>query len=143
MLKGRLNSNEVVPYFSDLSDPSMEVHSMFFHTVLHQHAPNATMAQPFRLMAHNASSTPTRETASPTTHRAGPQPPIIRPHGHPTAAGSTNAAEPSARDDLDLVTRRRRDDAAGVGETTRRCRPKCARCWNFSLYEEKNDGQRR
>ncbi|MGK2868815.1 MAG: glutamate synthase large subunit, partial [Mycobacterium sp.] len=45
VLKGRLNSNEVVPYFSDLSDPRMEVHSMFFHTRFSTNtAPNATMA---------------------------------------------------------------------------------------------------
>lgn len=32
VLKGRLNSHEVMPYFCDLTDPRHEVHTMYFHT---------------------------------------------------------------------------------------------------------------
>lgn len=73
VLKGRLNSNEVVPYFSDLSDPRMEVHSMFFHTRFSTNtAPNATMAQPFRLMAHNGELNTDKKTGCPKTRLPGP-----------------------------------------------------------------------
>ena len=30
--KGRLNSNEVIPYFYDLTDEDHKIHSLFFHT---------------------------------------------------------------------------------------------------------------
>jgi len=54
VLKGRLNSNEVVPYFQDLMNPSHEIHSVFFHTRFSTNTEPATMmAQPFRRMAHN------------------------------------------------------------------------------------------
>lgn len=32
VLKGRLNSDEVIPYFRDLVDPDHAVHTMYFHT---------------------------------------------------------------------------------------------------------------
>ncbi|MGL1922650.1 MAG: glutamate synthase-related protein [Hyphomicrobiales bacterium] len=54
VLKGRLNSNEVIPYFEDLRDPDHEIHSIFFHTRFSTNTEPATMmAQPFRRMAHN------------------------------------------------------------------------------------------
>ncbi|MEM8541674.1 MAG: glutamate synthase central domain-containing protein, partial [Pseudomonadota bacterium] len=54
VLKGRLNSNEIVPYFADLNDPRHEIHTMYFHTRFSTNTdPHPTMAQPFRFMAHN------------------------------------------------------------------------------------------
>ncbi len=54
VLKGRLNSWEIVPYFRDLNDPDHQVHTMYFHTRFSTNTdPHPTMAQPFRLMAHN------------------------------------------------------------------------------------------
>ncbi|WP_104400825.1 glutamate synthase-related protein [Vibrio penaeicida] len=52
--KGRLNSGEVVPYFSDLTHPEHHVTTLFFHTRFSTNtAPATMMAQPFRRMAHN------------------------------------------------------------------------------------------
>ncbi|WP_307783106.1 hypothetical protein [Streptomyces sp. MBT53] len=54
VLKGRLNSGEVIGYFSDLNDPRHSVRSLYFHTRFSTNTePHPTMAQPFRLMAHN------------------------------------------------------------------------------------------
>jgi glutamate synthase (NADPH/NADH) large chain len=52
--KGRLNSWEVIPYFTDLSDPDHGISILFFHTRFSTNtAPNPMFAQPFRRMAHN------------------------------------------------------------------------------------------
>ncbi|MEM6617916.1 MAG: glutamate synthase large subunit, partial [Pseudomonadota bacterium] len=54
VFKGRLNSWEIIPYFVDLSDPDHAVHTMYFHTRFSTNTdPHPSMAQPFRLMAHN------------------------------------------------------------------------------------------
>ncbi|KZN40936.1 glutamate synthase-related protein [Pseudoalteromonas luteoviolacea] len=54
VLKGRLNSWEIIPYFNDLSDPEQQIHTLFFHTRFSTNtAPNPIYAQPFRRMAHN------------------------------------------------------------------------------------------
>lgn len=52
--KGRLNSGEVIPYFTDLYDVDHEISTLFFHTRFSTNtAPATMMAQPFRYMAHN------------------------------------------------------------------------------------------
>lgn len=54
VLKGRLNSWEVVPYFKDLVDLDHKIHTLFFHTRFSTNtAPNPMFAQPFHRMAHN------------------------------------------------------------------------------------------
>ncbi len=52
--KSRLNSWEVIPYFTDLSHPEHWISTLFFHTRFSTNtAPNPMFAQPFRRMAHN------------------------------------------------------------------------------------------
>ncbi|MCK5664157.1 MAG: glutamate synthase large subunit, partial [Thiotrichaceae bacterium] len=52
--KGRLNSFEVIPYFTDLYDKDHEINTLFFHTRFSTNtAPATMMAQPFRYIAHN------------------------------------------------------------------------------------------
>lgn len=54
VLKGQLNSWEVVPYFQDLNNPEHKIHTLFFHTRFSTNtAPNPMFAQPFRRLAHN------------------------------------------------------------------------------------------
>ncbi|MEU3603127.1 glutamate synthase-related protein [Streptomyces sp. NPDC006798] len=54
VLKGRLNAGEVIGYFRDLRDPRHSVRSLYFHTRFSTNTePHPTMAQPFRLLAHN------------------------------------------------------------------------------------------
>ncbi|GAB7066235.1 glutamate synthase-related protein [Mycolicibacterium hodleri] len=143
VLKGRLNSNEVVPYFSDLSDPSMEVHSMFFHTRFSTNTePNATMAQPFRLMAHNGElNTDKKNRLSDNAVALARNRAIIRPHGQSDSCRLDQTLQNRVlEDDLDLVT-------AVVAmmppawENDPTLSPEVrAMLEFFSLYEEKNDG---
>ena len=54
VLKGQLNSWEVIPYFLDLQDSDYEARSLFFHTRFSTNTDSQpAMAQPFRQMAHN------------------------------------------------------------------------------------------
>ena len=143
VLKGRLNSNEVVPYFGDLSDPSMEVHSMFFHTRFSTNtAPNATMAQPFRLMAHNGElNTDKKNRLSDNAIALAFSREIIRPYGQSDSCRLDQTLQNRVlEDDLDLVT-------AVVAmmppawENDPTLSPEVrAMLEFFSLYEEKNDG---
>ncbi|MCP9273991.1 glutamate synthase-related protein [Mycolicibacterium arenosum] len=143
VLKGRLNSNEVVPYFSDLSDPRMEVHSMFFHTRFSTNTePNATMAQPFRLMAHNGElNTDKKNRLSDNAVALARNREIIRPYGQSDSCRLDQTLQNRVlEDDLDLVT-------AVVAmmppawENDPTLSPEVrAMLEFFSLYEEKNDG---
>ena len=52
--KGRLISNEIIPYFKDLSNPNNQVIELIFHTRFSTNtAPNVTNTQPFQWLAHN------------------------------------------------------------------------------------------
>ena len=54
VLKGRVNSNEIIPYFCDLNNTQQSIHTLYFHTRFSTNTdPHPSMAQPFRLMAHN------------------------------------------------------------------------------------------
>lgn len=143
VLKGRLNSNEVVPYFTDLSDPRMEVHSMFFHTRFSTNtAPNATMAQPFRFMAHNGElNTDKKNRLSDNAIARSRNRAIIRPEGQSDSCRLDQTLQNRVLEDgLDLVT-------AVVAmmppawENDQTLTPQVrAMLEYFSLYEEKNDG---
>lgn len=143
VLKGRLNSNEVVPYFSDLSDPRMEVHSMFFHTRFSTNTvPNATMAQPFRLMAHNGElNTDKKNRLSDNAVARARNRAIVRPVGQSDSCRLDQTLQNRVlEDELDLIT-------AVVAmmppawENDETLSPQVrAMLEFFSLYEEKNDG---
>ena len=52
--KGRLNANEVIPFFDDLQDTDFKIKIFLFHTRFSTNtAPRPSMAQPFSRMAHN------------------------------------------------------------------------------------------
>ncbi|MGK2868324.1 MAG: glutamate synthase-related protein, partial [Mycobacterium sp.] len=141
--KGRLNSNEVVPYFSDLSDPRMEVHSMFFHTRFSTNtAPNATMAQPFRLMAHNGElNTDKKNRLSDNAIARARNRDIVRPVGQSDSCRLDQTLQNRVlEDDLDLVTAVvAMMPPAWENDTTLSPQVR-AMLEFFSLYEEKNDG---
>ncbi|MET0450879.1 MAG: glutamate synthase-related protein [Mycobacterium sp.] len=143
VLKGRLNSGEVVPYFRDLSDPRMEVHSMFFHTRFSTNtAPNATMAQPFRLMAHNGElNTDKKNRLSDNAIALARNRAIIRPVGQSDSCRLDQTLQTRVlEDDLDLVTAVvAMMPPAWENDTT--LSPGVRDMLEyFSLYEEKNDG---
>ncbi|MBJ7462380.1 MAG: glutamate synthase large subunit [Mycolicibacterium sp.] len=143
VLKGRLNSNEVVPYFDDLSDPRMEVHSMFFHTRFSTNtAPNTTMAQPFRFMAHNGElNTDKKNRLSDNAIALARNRAIIRPVGQSDSCRLDQTLQNRVlEDDLDLVTAVvAMMPPAWENDTTLSPQVR-AMLEYFSLYEEKNDG---
>ena len=143
VLKGRLNSHEVVPYFDDLSDPRMEVHSMFFHTRFSTNtAPNTTMAQPFRFMAHNGElNTDKKNRLSDNAIALARNRAIIRPVGQSDSCRLDQTLQNRVlEDDLDLVTAVvAMMPPAWENDTTLSPQVR-AMLEYFSLYEEKNDG---
>ena len=143
VLKGRLNSNEVIPYFRDLVAPDHAVRSLYFHTRFSTNTdPHPSMAQPFRLMAHNGELNTDRKNriAEAALARArGSR--IYRPKGQ----------SDSSRLDQTLNSRLMHD-GLGLVEAVVSMMPPAwendetlppavrAMLEYFSLYEEKNDG---
>ena len=141
--KGRLNSNEIVPYFLDLMDEDQQIHSMFFHTRFSTNTePRPSMAQPFRLMAHNGElNTDKKNRLSEAAIAQMKNQQIYSPEGQSDSARLDQTLERRLiEDDLDLITAvvammppawendsRFSDDVKVMLEY-------------FSLYEEKNDG---
>ncbi len=141
--KGRLNSNEIIPYFIDLMDEDHEIHSMFFHTRFSTNTePQPSMAQPFRLMAHNGElNTDKKNRLSEAAIAQMKNQQIYSPPGQSDSARLDQTLERRLiEDDLDLITAvvammppawendsRFSDDVRVMLEY-------------FSLYEEKNDG---
>ncbi|MDQ8698127.1 glutamate synthase-related protein [Hyphomicrobium sp. LHD-15] len=143
VLKGRLNSNEVIPYFKDLVAEDHEVHTMFFHTRFSTNTdPHPTMAQPFRLMAHNGElNTDKKNRLSEAAIARAKNSCIVSPKGQSDSCRLDQTLQSRLMDDgLDLVTAVvsmmppawENDDT--LSENVR------AMLEYFSLYEEKNDG---
>ncbi|MFE6859739.1 glutamate synthase-related protein [Nocardia sp. NPDC057668] len=143
VLKGRLNSHEVVPYFRDLNDPRMQVHSLFFHTRFSTNtAPDSTMAQPFRFMAHNGElNTDKKNRLSENALARARSRAIVRPAGQSDSCRLDQTLQNRViEDDLDLVTAVvAMMPPAWENDTTLSPRV-TAMLEYFSLYEEKNDG---
>lgn len=143
VLKGRLNSHEVIPYFRDLVDPDHKIHTMYFHTRFSTNTdPHPSMAQPFRLMAHNGElNTDRKNRLSEAAIAAARNASIIRPRGQSDSCRLDQTLQSRVLEDgLDLVT-------AVVSmmppawENDETLSPDVvATLEYFSLYEEKNDG---
>lgn len=143
VLKGRLNSWEIVPYYEDLSDPDHAVHTMYFHTRFSTNTdPHPSMAQPFRLMAHNGElNTDKKNRLSEAAVALAKSSAIIRPKGQSDSCRLDQTLNARVLEDgLDLVT-------AVVSmmppawENDKNISPEVrAMLEFFSLYEEKNDG---
>ncbi|WP_407442495.1 glutamate synthase-related protein [Rhodococcus sp. (in: high G+C Gram-positive bacteria)] len=143
VLKGRLNSHEVIPYFRDLTDPRHSVHTLFFHTRFSTNTdPHPTMAQPFRLMAHNGELNTDRKNRlfeGALARAMGRD--IVRPPGQSDSCRfDQTLASRIAFDRLDLVTAVvQMMPPAWENDTTLSPQVR-AMLEFFSLYEEKNDG---
>ncbi|MEM1287299.1 MAG: glutamate synthase-related protein [Pseudomonadota bacterium] len=143
VFKGRLNSNEIVPYFVDLSDPDHDVHTLFFHTRFSTNTdPHPTMAQPFRLMAHNGElNTDKKNRLSEAAVARARNSNIISPKGQSDSCRLDQTLQSRIfDDDLDLVTAVvSMMPPAWENDNTlpQNVRDMLA---YFSLYEEKNDG---
>ncbi len=143
VLKGRLNSWEVVPYFLDLTDPDHSIHTLFFHTRFSTNtAPNPMFAQPFHRMAHNGElNTDRKNRLSEDAIARIQNKKIVFPKGQ----------SDSARLDQTLARRICEDnlaiDVAALAmmppaweNDSAISQPVRNMLEYFSLYEEKNDG---
>ncbi|KZM49092.1 glutamate synthase-related protein [Labrenzia sp. OB1] len=143
VFKGRLNSYELVPYFTDLRDPEHKVHTLYFHTRFSTNTdPHPSMAQPFRFMAHNGElNTDKKNRLSEVDVARAKNASIVRPKGQSDSCRLDQTLQGRVlEDDLDLVTAvvsmmppAWENDASLSGEVR-------AMLEYFSLYEEKNDG---
>ncbi len=143
VFKGRLNSWEIIPYFTDLSDEDHAVHTMYFHTRFSTNTdPHPSMAQPFRLMAHNGElNTDKKNRLSEAAVALARNTSIVRPKGQSDSCRLDQTLNSRVYEEgLDLVT-------AVVAmmppawENDSRVSPAVrAMLEYFSLSEEKNDG---
>ncbi|MCV6597097.1 MAG: glutamate synthase-related protein, partial [Mangrovicoccus sp.] len=143
VFKGRLNSWEIIPYFKDLCDGDHSVHTMYFHTRFSTNTdPHPTMAQPFRLMAHNGElNTDKKNRLSEAAIALARNTAIIRPKGQSDSCRLDQTLNGRVFEEgLDLVT-------AVVAmmppawENDDHLSPQVrAMLEFFSLSEEKNDG---
>ena len=141
--KGRLNSFEVIPYFTDLYDTDHEIYTLFFHTRFSTNtAPATMMAQPFRYMAHNGElNTDKKNRLSENAIARQHNKHIVFPCG---LSDSGRLDQTLTRrineDELDVVTAvLAMMPPAWENDST--LSPKVrAMLEYFSLYEEKNDG---
>ncbi|MCK5828788.1 MAG: glutamate synthase large subunit [Methylococcales bacterium] len=141
--KGRLNSFEVIPYFTDLYDVAHEISTLFFHTRFSTNtAPATMMAQPFRYMAHNGElNTDKKNRLSESAIARQNNKEVVFPNGQSDSGRlDQTLTRRINEDDLDIVTailammppawendNSLSDDVRSMLEY-------------FSLYEEKNDG---
>lgn len=143
VLKGRLNSWEIIPYFKDLIDPDHAVHTMFFHTRFSTNTdPHPSMAQPFRLMAHNGElNTDKKNRLSEAAVALAKNSAIVRPTGQSDSCRLDQTL--NARvfgDGLDLVTAVvSMMPPAWENDTSLSPQVRDMLAF-FALYEEKNDG---
>ncbi|MEV0170337.1 glutamate synthase-related protein [Streptomyces sp. NPDC050803] len=143
VLKGRLNSGEVIGYFRDLCDPRHSVRSLYFHTRFSTNTePHPTMAQPFRLMAHNGElNTDRKNRLSDEALARARTRSIVRPPGQSDSSRLDQTLQSRVFDDgLDLV-----EAVVSLmppAWENDRTLPDAVRDMleYFSLYEEKNDG---
>ncbi|WP_431818690.1 glutamate synthase-related protein [Gordonia jacobaea] len=143
VLKGRLSSNEVVDYFTDLADPDHRVHTLYFHTRFSTNTdPHPTMAQPFRLLAHNGElNTDKKNRIAQVTAAAASGRTISRPPGQSDSSRlDQTVAARVVSERVDLVTAIvSMMPPAWENDTT--LAPEVRAMFEyFSLYEEKNDG---
>ncbi len=143
VLKGRLNSGEVIRYFTDLLDPRHSIRTLYFHTRFSTNTePHPTMAQPFRLMAHNGElNTDRKNRLSDEALARARTRSIVRPPGQSDSSRLDQTLQSRVFDDgLDIV------EAVVTlmppAWENDRSLPADVRAMleYHSLYEEKNDG---
>ncbi|MEM1301463.1 MAG: glutamate synthase-related protein, partial [Pseudomonadota bacterium] len=143
VLKGRLNSWEIIPYFQDLSDPDHAVHTLYFHTRFSTNTdPHPSMAQPFRLMAHNGElNTDKKNRLSEAAIALARNKAIVRPRGQSDSCRLDQTLNARVYDEgLDLVTAVVAMMPPAWENDTQISPAVRAMLAYFALSEEKNDG---
>ncbi len=143
VLKGRLNANEVIPFFTDLLDERHSVRTLYFHTRFSTNTePHPSMAQPFRLMAHNGELNTDRknrlsdEALAQASNRS-----IVRPPGQSDSSRLDQTLQSRVfDDDLDIVEAVVTLMPPAWENDAMLSQPVRDMLEYFSLYEEKNDG---
>ncbi len=143
VLKGRLNANEVIPFFTDLLDERHSVRTLYFHTRFSTNTePHPSMAQPFRLMAHNGELNTDRknrlsdEALAQASNRS-----IVRPPGQSDSSRLDQTLQSRVfDDDLDIVEAVVTLMPPAWENDAMVSQPVRDMLEFFSLYEEKNDG---
>ncbi|PPG30036.1 glutamate synthase large subunit [Pseudoclavibacter sp. RFBB5] len=142
-LKGRLNSNEVIPYFTDLLDERQSVRTLFFHTRFSTNTePHPSMAQPFRMLAHNGElNTDRKNRLSENALATARGRVIVHPPGQSDSSRFDQTLQSRVFDDgLELVEAVV-STMPPAWENDRTLTPEVRDMLEFfSLYEEKNDG---
>ncbi|RUQ05814.1 glutamate synthase-related protein [Curtobacterium sp. HSID17257] len=143
ILKGRLNSGEVISYFRDLADPRHSVRTLYFHTRFSTNTePHPTMAQPFRLMAHNGElNTDRKNRLSDEALAAARTRSIVRPPGQSDSSRLDQTLQSRVFDDGLEIVEAVVTLMPPAWENDRTLTPDVRDMLEyFSLYEEKNDG---
>ena len=143
VLKGRLNSNELLPYFKDLQDKDHEINSLYFHTRFSTNTdPHPSMAQPFRLMAHNGElNTDNKNRLSENAIYRAKEKKIIRPKGQSDSCRFDQTLKNRiVEDNLDIVSAIVCMMPPAWENNKNLTKEVKAMFEYFSLYEEKNDG---
>ncbi|KNC13998.1 GltA [Pantoea sp. RIT-PI-b] len=143
VFKARLNSNEVIPYFKDLTDADHQVRGLFFHTRFSTNTdPHTTMAQPFRLMAHNGElNTDRKNRIAEAALMLARGKKIVRPKGQSDSSRLDQSIHSRLMEDnLDLITAVVSMMPPAWENDTSLSNEVRAMLEYFSLYEEKNDG---
>ena len=141
--KGRLNSFEVIPYFTDLYDVDHEISTLFFHTRFSTNtAPATMMAQPFRYMAHNGElNTDKKNRLSENAIARQNNKEVVFPCGQSDSGRlDQTLTRRINEDDLDIVTAILAMMPPAWENDTSLSDDVLAMLEYFSLYEEKNDG---
>ncbi|WP_420368664.1 glutamate synthase-related protein [Curtobacterium sp. L1-20] len=143
ILKGRLNSGEVIGYFTDLRDPRHSVRTLYFHTRFSTNTePHPTMAQPFRLMAHNGElNTDRKNRLSDDALARARTRSIVRPPGQSDSSRLDQTLQSRVFDDGLEIVEAVVSLMPPAWENDRSLSPEVRDMLEyFSLYEEKNDG---
>ncbi|MDY0927631.1 glutamate synthase-related protein [Enterobacter sp. CFBP8995] len=143
VFKARLNSNEVIPYFKDLTDADHQVRGLFFHTRFSTNTdPHTTMAQPFRLMAHNGElNTDRKNRIAEAALMLARGKKIVRPKGQSDSSRLDQSIHSRLMEDnLDLINAVVSMMPPAWENDTSLSNEVRAMLEYFSLYEEKNDG---
>jgi len=143
VLKNRLNAGEVVRYFTDLVDPRHSVRTIYFHTRFSTNTePHPTMAQPFRMMAHNGElNTDRKNRLSDDALARARARSIVRPPGQSDSSRLDQTLQSRVFDDgLDIVEAVVSMMPPAWENDPSFPQPVRDMLEYFSLYEEKNDG---
>jgi len=143
ILKGRLNSGEVISYFRDLTDPRHSVRTLYFHTRFSTNTePHPTMAQPFRLMAHNGElNTDRKNRLSDEALARARTRSIVRPPGQSDSSRLDQTLQSRVFDDGLEIVEAVVSLMPPAWENDRTLSAEVRDMLEyFSLYEEKNDG---